>query len=141
MTSARASKSASKTESSSKISIVAELAESYRRSASSCLTVALASYLTVAQPSYLIVALTSYLIAAVVYSSQRDQAIRLLHWISCSYRPLKLIELREGTAFRPGHPAPDGRNIILKSIVELCGPLVEKISEGAIDAAHFFAKE
>ncbi|MCJ1426374.1 hypothetical protein MMC29_004277 [Sticta canariensis] len=74
-------------------------------------------------------------------TSQRDQTLRLLHWISCAYRPLKLYELEDGVAFHCDQCIPGPRDRIQRSIVSLCGPLVEELPGGIIETVHFSAKE
>lgn len=72
---------------------------------------------------------------------ERRQALQVLSWICCSLRPLRVYEVQDGIAFRPGHAKPDLESRICRSIFELCGPLIEELPDGTVDTVHFSAKE
>ncbi len=72
---------------------------------------------------------------------ERYQAIKLLYWITCAFRPMRIHELRDGIAFRKEQVTPDQRNRLQRNIVELCGPIIEELPGDIVDTVHFSAKE
>ena len=56
-------------------------------------------------------------------------------------RPLRVREIEDGIAFRPGCAKPSMENRICRSIFDLCGPMIEELPDGSVDTVHFSAKE
>ncbi|KAH6692826.1 hypothetical protein BKA61DRAFT_714437, partial [Leptodontidium sp. MPI-SDFR-AT-0119] len=71
----------------------------------------------------------------------RSLAIRILEWIACSYRPLKIFELLDGIVFKVGCTQLNSRTKMRKSILDSCRPLIEEGHSNTIDFVHFSAKE
>ena len=73
--------------------------------------------------------------------AERKEVLQALSWICCAYRPLNSYEVKDGIAFRKGQCTPDLRRRIDRSLVSLCGPIIEESPSGIIDMVHFSAKE
>ncbi|KAH6703303.1 hypothetical protein BKA61DRAFT_636254 [Leptodontidium sp. MPI-SDFR-AT-0119] len=69
------------------------------------------------------------------------QAIKILEWIACSYRPLKTYELLDGIAFKVGCTELNSRTKMRKSVLDSCRPLIEESPSNTVDFVHFSAKE
>jgi len=75
-----------------------------------------------------------------ISQSEQAQVKRILSWLVCARRPLKSVELEHAVMIRPGDKIFDRRRSLLRSIVDLCGPIVEFRGE-YITLVHFSAKE
>ena len=74
-------------------------------------------------------------------ASERRQALEVLNWVCCAMRPLRAREIEDGIAFRLDCAKPNLQNRICRSIFDICGPLIEELPDGTVDAVHFSAKE
>jgi hypothetical protein len=72
--------------------------------------------------------------------SSSAHAIRILQWMACCYRPLKIYEILDGITLRPGIIL-NHRTRMRREILDLCRPLIEDGPSGALDFVHFSAKE
>jgi hypothetical protein len=71
----------------------------------------------------------------------RTKARRILEWMTCATRPLKLHELQDALAIRPGDlTIDDEQRPITVRLRELCAPIVE-VKHGEISFVHFSAQE
>lgn len=71
----------------------------------------------------------------------RYMAIRILGWMACAYRTLKIYELLDGIAFEASSTTLNSKTKIRKDILDLCRPLIEEGPGGTTDFVHFSAKE
>jgi hypothetical protein len=71
----------------------------------------------------------------------KDHAYRVLQWIAYSRRPLRVSELQCGLSLRPGQTSIDEDSHFKKSIVSICGPILEERQGDIVDMVHFSAKE
>jgi hypothetical protein len=71
----------------------------------------------------------------------REIARRIIHWIACSRRPLKISEVEIGIVLCPGQVNLDETTRFRGSILKACGPILEERTGGVIDVVHFSAKE
>ncbi|TVY35124.1 Vegetative incompatibility protein [Lachnellula occidentalis] len=81
------------------------------------------------------------LLDRIINGSGRSDAIRILEWMACSYRPLKSYEILDGIAFQPGSTTLDEKTKMHKKVLDLCRPLIEDGPSNTLDFVHFSAKE
>jgi hypothetical protein len=74
-------------------------------------------------------------------SDTRSTAVRILEWMSCSYRPLKIHEILDGIVFRVGCTTLNRETKFRKEVLDLCRPLIEDGPSNTIVFVHFSAKE
>ncbi|KAF8865135.1 hypothetical protein BDZ45DRAFT_474377 [Acephala macrosclerotiorum] len=67
-------------------------------------------------------------------------AIRILHWMACCYRPLKIFEILDGISLRPNCTTLNRKTRMHKKVLDLCRPLVEDGPSGTLEFVHFSAK-
>jgi hypothetical protein len=68
-------------------------------------------------------------------------AIKILEWLACSHRVLKIYEVLDGIAFQPGSTTLDNRTQLRREVLDLCRPLIEDGPSNTVDFVHFSAKE
>lgn len=74
----------------------------------------------------------------------RQRALRVLFWICTAYRSVKIDEVADGIALKPGQT---DLNVKTRSqnperdILEICAPMLEKTGDGVLTVVHFSAKE
>lgn len=68
-------------------------------------------------------------------------AIRILEWLACSYRVLKVYEVIDGIVLQPGSTTLDNRTQLRRDVLDLCKPLIEDGPSNTVDFVHFSAKE
>ena len=71
----------------------------------------------------------------------RDKAIRILEWMACSCRTLKIWEIQDGIVFKPGSTTLNEMTKLAKDILDLCKPIIEEGPGNTVDFVHFSAKE
>jgi hypothetical protein len=81
----------------------------------------------------------------------RSIAVRILEWMSCSYRLLRRYEILDGisfraaeqnsTTYRPGCSVLDTMTKTKEEVLDLCKPLIEDGPGNTVDFVHFSAKE
>lgn len=71
----------------------------------------------------------------------RAIAIRILEWMACSKRTLKVYEILDGIALFPGCTTLTARTKMRKDVLDLCRPLIEDGPSNSVDFVHFSAKE
>jgi len=71
----------------------------------------------------------------------RYMAIRILGWMSCSYRILKSYEILDGIAFDALNTTLTPKTKVRKDILDLCRPLIEDGPAGTVGFVHFSVKE
>jgi hypothetical protein len=72
---------------------------------------------------------------------QRDYAVRILHWLACSFRLLKCHEVQDGIVFRNNECVLEHATRLSKEVLDLCKPIIEETDRSVIDFVHFSAKE
>ncbi|KAF8859961.1 PLU-1-domain-containing protein [Acephala macrosclerotiorum] len=70
-----------------------------------------------------------------------SHAIRVLQWMACCCRPLKIYEILDGITLRPTCPTLNCKTRIRKEVLDLCRPLIEDGPSETLDFVHFSAKE
>jgi hypothetical protein len=69
-------------------------------------------------------------------------ALRVLGWLACSFRPLKIYEIQDGVTLHPANTILSDETKPDKTIVDLCKPLIEEDLQGnTVDFVHYSAKE
>lgn len=68
-------------------------------------------------------------------------AIRILEWMACSTRTLKIYELLDGISLSPGCTTLDRRTKMNKEVLDLCRPLIEDGPKNTVEFVHFSAQE
>lgn len=74
-------------------------------------------------------------------ASARATAVRILEWLSCSYRPLRTYEILDGIVFRPGCTTLNRETKFRKEVLDLCRPLIEEGPSNMVSFTHYSAKE
>jgi hypothetical protein len=70
-----------------------------------------------------------------------QKAIRILEWIACSFRVLKLYEVQDGIVFDKLGTILDEDSKMNARILDLCKPLVQDGPNNTVEFVHFSAKE
>ncbi len=73
--------------------------------------------------------------------SQLEWATRILRWLACSFRLLKIYEVQDGITLHPKNTLLDNETKPESSIVDICKPFIEEGPGGTIDFVHYSAKE
>ncbi|KAF8244834.1 ankyrin [Wilcoxina mikolae CBS 423.85] len=79
-----------------------------------------------------------------ISEDDKELALRILRWLTCSLRPLKIQEIIEGVALELDDTALDPETFLNdpEDIADICGSLVELDQEaGTVALAHFSVKE
>ena len=74
----------------------------------------------------------------------KDRAFKILFWLCAAFRPVKINEVADGIALRPGQSVLCKRTRIQntdRDVLEVCAPLVQKSVGGILELVHFSAKE
>lgn len=70
------------------------------------------------------------------------KAIRMLQWMACSFRTLKLYELQDGIVIHPGNLVlNEDTKIDNAEFLDLCKPMIEETRRKKVDFVHYSAKE
>jgi hypothetical protein len=73
--------------------------------------------------------------------SSAAYAIRILQWMACYYRPLRIYEVLDGISLRPGCTMLNHKTRMRREVLDLCRPLIEDGLFDTLDFVHFSAKE
>jgi hypothetical protein len=73
--------------------------------------------------------------------SSTAYAIRILQWMACCYRRLKIYEILDGISLRPGCTVLNHKSRMRREVLDLCRPLIEDGPFHTLDFVHFSAKE
>jgi hypothetical protein len=76
-----------------------------------------------------------------VSPQNRSLSIRILEWMSCSYRRLKIHEVLDGLSIRPDRAFLDISTKLPKRVLDLCRPLIEDGPCNTLIFVHFSAQE
>jgi hypothetical protein len=71
----------------------------------------------------------------------RSMTIRILEFMACSYRTMKVYELLDGVVFHSSCTELNKRTKLKRGILDLCRPLIENGPANTVDFVHFSAKE
>ena len=69
------------------------------------------------------------------------KVIRILEWLACSCRLLKIREVQDGIVFHTGNTVLNDETKLSPAVLELCKPLIEEGPNRTIDFVHYSAKE
>jgi hypothetical protein len=71
----------------------------------------------------------------------RHKAIRILEWMACSFRPLKVHEIQDGIFFEPDNMELNQETKLHPSVIEVCKPIIQIGVNKTLAFVHFSAKE
>jgi len=74
----------------------------------------------------------------------RDRAYRILFWTCAAFRPVKLEEVTDGIALKPGQLVLSKASRVQnaqRDILDLCAPIVERRQGDIVELVHFSARE
>jgi hypothetical protein len=71
----------------------------------------------------------------------RSLSIRILEWMSCSNRRLKIHEILDGISIRPDRPYLESNTKLPRRVLDLCRPLIEDGPSNTLIFVHFSAQE
>jgi hypothetical protein len=71
----------------------------------------------------------------------RSLSIRILEWMSCSFRRLKIYEILDGVSIRPDRKSLDSNTKLPERVLDLCRPLIEDGPYNTLIFVHFSAQE
>lgn len=75
-------------------------------------------------------------------TNEQTQAIKMLEWMACGFRTLKVRELEDALAINHDDRTIHGDRRLLKArLKDLCGPMVEVTDQETVIFVHFSAKE
>lgn len=70
------------------------------------------------------------------------KAVRILEWIACSFRVMKVHEIQDGIVlFTKDLELNEGNKLLDDSFLDLCKPMIERGSKNTVDFVHFSAKQ
>ena len=69
------------------------------------------------------------------------KATRILEWLACSCRLMKMHEVQDGIAFHADNLILDDDTKLSPAVLDLCKPLIEEGPNKTIDFVHYSAKE
>lgn len=75
---------------------------------------------------------------------RKERALRVLYWICGAFRPVKIDEVVDGVALKPGQSSLNSKTRSQnpqRDILDLLAPMLEKTSHGTLDVVHFSVKE
>ena len=73
--------------------------------------------------------------------SNSEKAVRILEWIACSFRVLKLYEVQDGIVFENLDAVLDDDSKANRKILQQCKPLVQEGPNNTVEFVHYSAKE
>ena len=73
------------------------------------------------------------------YSSQN--AMSILQWMACSFRPLKAFEIQDGLVFQAADSVLSNETKASRNLLELCKTIGEKGLGTTVEFVPFSAKE
>jgi len=74
----------------------------------------------------------------------KDRAFRILFWLCATFRPIKVHEVADGLALKPGRTVLNRKTRFQdtkRDIVDFCAPMVERVDNGVLSIVHFSAKQ
>jgi hypothetical protein len=71
----------------------------------------------------------------------QKRATRILQWIICAKRPLRLAELQGAIVHDHAHKHVTEKTRLPDTVISLCKPLVQVLSDGTIAFVHFTVQE
>jgi hypothetical protein len=74
----------------------------------------------------------------------QDRVYRILFWACAAFRPVKLEEVIDGIALKPGQTLLSKAsrvNNAQRDILDLCAPIIERRQGGVLELVHFSARE
>jgi hypothetical protein len=69
------------------------------------------------------------------------RALKILEWLACSFRPLKIYEIQDGITFSLENTVLSDETKLKSGFVDLCKPLIEEGPGRSVDFVHYSAKE
>jgi hypothetical protein len=76
-----------------------------------------------------------------VHPHVRSLSIRILEWMSYSYRRLKVHEILDGVSIRPDRICLDNNTKLPRRVLDICRPLIEDGPCNTLIFVHFSAQE
>ncbi|GAW11336.1 hypothetical protein ANO14919_006800 [Xylariales sp. No.14919] len=81
------------------------------------------------------------ILKTLVRDGRADKVMRVLAWLVLVKRPLKRHELLHGLSITPETPILNEWDVLDRSIIDKCKPLVEELPDGSITLIHFTVEE
>jgi hypothetical protein len=69
------------------------------------------------------------------------KVIRILEWLACSCRLMKMREVQDGIVFHADNMVLNDETKLSPAVLDLCKPLIEEGPNKTIDFVHYSAKE
>ena len=70
-----------------------------------------------------------------------EKAVRILEWIACSFRMMKIHEVQDGIVLHSVDSVLDENTKLNVNFLDICRPLIEEGPKKTIDFVHYSAKE
>lgn len=70
-----------------------------------------------------------------------EKAVRILEWIACSFRMMKIHEVQDGIVLHSVDSVLDETTKLNANFLNICKPLIEEGPRKTIDFVHYSAKE
>jgi hypothetical protein len=67
--------------------------------------------------------------------------MRILRWMICSRRPLKSTELQDAIVFSGEQAVLSDNSKLPANVIELCKPLIQRLSDGTVTFVHSTVQE
>jgi hypothetical protein len=74
-------------------------------------------------------------------AKNQERTTRILQWIICAKRPLRLAELQGAIVHDHAHKHVSEKTRLPDTVISLCKPLVQVLSDGTIAFVHFTVQE
>ena len=71
----------------------------------------------------------------------RERAVRILEWIACSFRIMKVYEIQDGIVLTSDNDELNEESKLTAGFLEICKPLIEEGQKNTVDFVHYSAKE
>lgn len=74
----------------------------------------------------------------------QDRAYRILFWTCAAFRPMRLEEVIDGIALKPGKMVLNKASRVQnakRDVLDLCAPIIERRQGGILELVHFSARE
>lgn len=74
----------------------------------------------------------------------KARAFKILFWVCSAFRPIKIHEVADGIALKPGQTVLSKKTRcqdMKRDILDICAPIIERTNSGVLDLVHISAKE
>jgi hypothetical protein len=74
-------------------------------------------------------------------SQSNKRAIKILQWMVCARRPLRVAELQNALVFDEDNFVLTDENKLPETVVNICKPLIQRQSDSTVTFVHFTVQE